>query len=269
MSSPITVITGAAGNLGGGLAVGLARRGHRLALLDINVDAALRLAEWLEHQGHTAVGIGCDVLDPDSVAGAFGEVGRRLGPATGLVNGAAAFRRKSLQECELDEWRRVLAVILDGAFNCTRSFAAAVESASVVNAAVVNIGSTTAHQGPTGNIAYATAKAGLLSFTRAAAMDLASSGIRVNSMTPTATDPAEFAARTQELAAGTDSVTMARPPDGDRRMAAGIPLGALPLPADYVGAVAFLLGQDSAFVTGTDLRVDGGAVARYWDWHAE
>jgi NAD(P)-dependent dehydrogenase (short-subunit alcohol dehydrogenase family) len=126
---------------------------------------------------------------------------------------------------------------------------------------IVVVVSTAGHQGQAGNIAYSTSKSGLLNFTRAAAMDLARHGIRVNSLTPTATDTEEAAER---------AVAWGRPrPEPRPRgldFAKMVPMGKLPSPRHYARAVAFLASDDAELITGTDLRVDAGAIAKYWPW---
>jgi NAD(P)-dependent dehydrogenase (short-subunit alcohol dehydrogenase family) len=121
--------------------------------------------------------------------------------------------------------------------------------------------STAGHQGQAGNIAYSTSKSGLLNFTRAAAMDLARHGIRVNSLTPTATDTEEAADRT---------VAWGRPRPEPRARGLDfprmVPMGKLPSPRHYARAVVFLTSDDAEMITGTDLRVDAGAIAKYWPW---
>jgi NAD(P)-dependent dehydrogenase (short-subunit alcohol dehydrogenase family) len=133
---------------------------------------------------------------------------------------------------------------------------------------IINIVSTAGHQGEPWNIGYCTGKSGLLNFTRSVAMELAEYGIRVNSLTPTATDTAEGLARAAEW-----GVPLRRPtnPSPRRRgflsgSTPGVPLGKRPSPADYAKAAVFLASDDAAMITGTDLRVDAGALARYWMW---
>jgi NAD(P)-dependent dehydrogenase (short-subunit alcohol dehydrogenase family) len=126
---------------------------------------------------------------------------------------------------------------------------------------IIVIVSTAGHQGQAGNIAYSTSKGGLLNFTRAAAMDLARHGIRVNSLTPTATDPEEGLER---------AVAWGRPrPERRGRMLdfeRMVPAGRLPSPRHYARAAVFLASDDAEMITGIDLRVDAGAVAKYWPW---
>ncbi len=133
---------------------------------------------------------------------------------------------------------------------------------------IINIISTAGHQGEPWNIGYCSGKSGLLNFTRSAAMELAEHGIRVNSLTPTATDAAEGMARAADW-----GVPFRRPSNPSPRRRGflgpgvpGVPLGTLPSPADYARAAIFLASDDAAMITGADLRVDAGALARYWRW---
>jgi NAD(P)-dependent dehydrogenase (short-subunit alcohol dehydrogenase family) len=126
---------------------------------------------------------------------------------------------------------------------------------------IIVIVSTAGHQGQAGNIGYCTSKSGLLNFTRAAAMDLAPHRIRVNSLTPTATDVEEGIERA--VAWG-----RARPEPRGRLLdfAKMIPGGRLPSPRHYARAAVFLASDDAEMITGFDLRVDAGAIAKYWPW---
>ena len=129
---------------------------------------------------------------------------------------------------------------------------------------IVNIISTAGHQGEPGNVAYSTSKGGLLNFTKSTAMELVRHGIRVVSLTPTATDPTEMFERARRW--GRD-VEM---PEGLAELMGKfekrIPMQTLPTPSDYGRALAFLVSDDAAMMTGSDLRIDAGAVARYWAW---
>jgi NAD(P)-dependent dehydrogenase (short-subunit alcohol dehydrogenase family) len=167
----------------------------------------------------------------------------------------------------LAEWTRQTAIILTGAFLFTKHVTQLMIDQRR-SGSIINIVSTAGHQGEPWNIGYCTGKSGLLNFTRSVAMELAEYGIRVNSLTPTATDTAEGLARAAEW-----GVPLRRPthPSPRRRgflsgATPGVPLGKRPSPADYAKAAVFLASDDAAMITGTDLRVDAGALARYWMW---
>jgi NAD(P)-dependent dehydrogenase (short-subunit alcohol dehydrogenase family) len=130
--------------------------------------------------------------------------------------------------------------------------------------AIINIISTAGHQGEPGNIAYSTAKSGLLNFTRSAAMELVRYGIRVNSLTPTATDRSESYDRAERWGRTVTRPNAAAPASNAFR--SRVPMQRLPVPSDYGRAAVFLASDDARMITGTDLRVDAGAIARYWAW---
>jgi NAD(P)-dependent dehydrogenase (short-subunit alcohol dehydrogenase family) len=160
----------------------------------------------------------------------------------------------------LADWRGQLAVLLDGTFLFTKHTTEALIEAGKPGA-VINLISTAGHQGETGNIGYTTAKGGLLNMTRAAAMELAPYGIRVNSLTPTATDPRQGIERGRRW--GITGVTDAHVAALEVA-AAQVPLGVLPTPSDYGNAVVFLASPAAAMITGIDLPVDAGSLAKYW-----
>jgi len=177
-----------------------------------------------------------------------------------LVNNAGILGGSSVLDMPLERWTRQIGVNLTGNFLCTRHVARLMVDQKRRGSIVVIV-STAGHQGQAGNIAYSTSKGGLLNFTRAAAMDLARHGIRVNSLTPTATDTEEGEQR---------AIAWGRP---RRERAARIldfarmvPMGKLPSPKHYARAIVFLASDDAEMITGFDLRVDAGAIAKYWPW---
>ncbi len=262
LAGKVAVITGTSPNIGGGIAEGLAAEGAAVACIDALAANADDCAAALRASGTRAIGITADVTEEKQVAAAFERVAVELGPVDVLVNNAAIFNQKGVLDMPLAEWSRQLAVILDGAFLCTRAAAREmVERKS--GGAIINVISTAGHQGQPRNVGYCTAKAGLLNFTRSVAMELALYGIRVNSLTPTATDPRESLDRAERWGRKRPSERVVERFEAFRR---GVPTQRLPAPSDYGRAVVYLASEDARSVTGVDLRVDAGAVARYWAW---
>ncbi|HEY6714760.1 MAG TPA: SDR family oxidoreductase, partial [Reyranella sp.] len=217
----------------------------------------------IEATGGKALGVTCDVCDEDQVNRTVEAGLATFGQIDILVNNAAFFNKKGVIDMSFEEWNRQTGVILGGAFLFTKHACKAM-IARAAGGAVINIISTAGHQGEPGNIAYSTSKCGLLNFTRSAAMELVGHGIRVNSLTPTATDPAESFERAARWGR-----TVKKPESLDRVMKpyrSRIPMQKLPVPSDYGRAAVFLASDDAGMITGTDLRVDAGAVARYWAW---
>ena len=260
LAGKVAIVTGTSPNIGGGIAQGLADEGATVVCVDVAQDNARQCAEWIKGRGGTALGIACDVTDEGQVEAMVAQVRRDSGGVDVLVNNAGILGGMSVLEMPLDRWNRQLAVNLTGAFLCTKHVGRLMVDQGRGGSIVVII-STAGHQGQAGNIAYSTTKSGLLNFTRAAAMDLVKHGIRVNSLTPTATDSEEGIER---------GLAWGRPrPEARGRgldFAKMLPMGKLPSPRHYARACVFLASDDAEMITGVDLRVDAGAIAKYWPW---
>ena len=260
LDGKVAIVTGTSPNIGGGIAGGLADEGARIVCVDAVADNAQQCAAWISKRGGQALGVTCDVTDEAQVAAMVARAHGAYGGVDILVNNAGILGGDSVLDMPLERWTRQLGVNLTGTFLCTKHVARSMVEHGRRGSIIV-IMSTAGHQGQPGNIGYCTSKSGLLNFTRAAAMDLARHGIRVNSLTPTATDVEEGIER---------AVEWGRPrPERRARMldfAKMIPAGALPSPRHYARAAVFLASDDAEMITGFDLRVDAGAIAKYWPW---
>jgi NAD(P)-dependent dehydrogenase (short-subunit alcohol dehydrogenase family) len=264
LDGKVALVTGTSTNIGGGIAEGLAAEGAALVCVDARVENAADCARYINSIGGRATAVTCDVTDELQVAAAIAAAREHFGGVDVLVNNAAIFNKKGVVDMPLDEWRRQIEIILGGAFLFTKHVAKSMIEQGR-KGAIINIISTAGYQGEPNNIAYCTAKAGLLNFTRSTAMELVAHDIRVNSLTPTATDPSESLERATRWGREVRS--------GDRLKSAfepfrkGVPMQKLPSPSDYGRAAVFLASDDASMITGTDLRVDAGAIARYWAWN--
>ena len=260
LAGKIAIVTGTSPNIGGGIAQGLADEGAAVACVDVAEDNARQCAQWIVQRGGRALGIPCDVTDEQAVEAMVARVRTAYGGVDILVNNAGILGGLSVLEMPLERWSRQVAVNLTGTFLCTKHVGRLMVEQERRGSIIVII-STAGHQGQAGNIAYSTTKSGLLNFTRAAAMDLVKHGIRVNSLTPTATDTGEGDDR---------AVAWGRPrPDRPARLldfAKLLPMDRLPSPRHYARACVFLASDDAEMITGADLRVDAGAIAKYWPW---
>jgi NAD(P)-dependent dehydrogenase (short-subunit alcohol dehydrogenase family) len=163
----------------------------------------------------------------------------------------------------LAEWNQQIGIILTGTFLFTKYVAQSM-IAKGRKGNIINIISSAGHQGQPRNVAYCTAKCGLLNFTRSVAMELVGHGIRVNSLTPTATDPSEGLERAVRW--GREVPNADRIKQGFEPFRKRTPMQKLPSPRHYGRAAVFLASDDAEMITGMDLRVDAGTVARYWAW---
>jgi NAD(P)-dependent dehydrogenase (short-subunit alcohol dehydrogenase family) len=256
----VAIVTGTSPNIGGGIAGGLADEGAKVVCVDVVADNANQCAAWIAKRGGDALGVVCDTTEEAQVAAMVARAREAYGGVDILVNNAGILGGESVMDMPLERWSRQLAVNLTGTFLCTKHVARRMVEQERGGSIIVIV-STAGHQGQAGNIGYCTSKSGLLNFTRAAAMDLAKHKIRVNSLTPTATDVEEGMERAVEWGRG-------RPEARGRLLdfAKMVPTGVLPSPRHYARAAVFLASDDAEMITGFDLRVDAGAIAKYWPW---
>ncbi len=263
LKDKIALVVGTSPNIGGGIAEGLAEAGAAIVAVDARAENAADCARYINGTGGRAIGVTADVTDEAQVEAAVAAAVTAFGAIDILVNGAAIFNQKGVLDMSFAEWEQQIRIILGGTFLFTRHVAKSMIERGK-GGAMINIISTAGHQGEPGNIAYCTAKSGLLNFTRSAAMELVRHGIRVNSLTPTATDRSESYDRAERWGRA-----VTRPENPAARSASfrsRVPMQRLPRPSDYGHAAVFLASDGAAMITGTDLRVDAGAIARYWAW---
>jgi NAD(P)-dependent dehydrogenase (short-subunit alcohol dehydrogenase family) len=257
------LVAGTSPNIGGGIAEGLAEAGAAVVAVDVRSENAADCARYINSTGGRALGVTADVTDEAQVEAAVAAGIAAFGSIDILVNGAVIFNRKGVLDMSYAEFDQQTSIILGGTFLFTKHVAKRMIERGT-GGAIINIISTAGHQGEPGNIAYSTAKSGLLNFTRSAAMELVRYGIRVNSLTPTATDRSESYDRAERWGRIVTRPNSAAPASNAFRLR--VPMQRLPVPSDYGRAAVFLASDDAAMITGTDLRVDAGAIARYWAW---
>jgi NAD(P)-dependent dehydrogenase (short-subunit alcohol dehydrogenase family) len=243
---PVAIVTGAGMGIGYAIAQKLARRGSRIVIVDRSdaVTAAANLAD----EGHEAIGIEADVSSEAETSGIAKRAESEFGRVDILVNNAGIYSTlspKSFELISVDEFRRVMDVNVLGVFLCCRAVVPAFRRAG--GGRIVNISSGVAFKGNPLMAHYVASKGGVISFTRALATELGADGITVNSVAPGLT-LSEGVERNPELIAGVKGPSLR-----NRVLSRNM------VPADVVGAVAFLTGPDSAFITGQTLVVDGGA----------
>jgi NAD(P)-dependent dehydrogenase (short-subunit alcohol dehydrogenase family) len=261
LQGKVALVAGTSPNIGGGIAEGLAEAGAAVVAVDVQSENAADCARYINSTGGRALGVTADVTDEAQVEAAVAAAVAAFGNVDILVNGAVIFNRKGVLDMPYAEFEQQTKIILGGTFLFTKHVAKQMIERGE-GGAIINIISTAGHQGEPGNIAYSTAKSGLLNFTRSAAMELVRYGIRVNSLTPTATDRAESYDRAERWGRIVTRPNSAAP----NAFRSRVPMQRLPVPSDYGRAAVFLASDDAKMITGTDLRVDAGAIARYWAW---
>ena len=243
----VAVVTGGASGMGEATCHELGRRGHKVGVLDINGEAAQRVAEALRAQGVTALGIGVDVTDRPMVEEAFAKVRSELGSVGILVTSAGLFGYAPFTEITAESWARIIDVNLTGTFHCCQ-----VAIPDMVTAGwgrIVMISSSSAQRGSPFAAHYAAAKGAVVTLTKSLAREYASAGITVNNIPPSGI---ETPMQHQGQAAGYLP--------SNEQIASNIPVGHLGTGADIAAAVGFLASEEAGFITGQTLGVNGGGV---------
>ncbi len=245
----IALITGAAGGLGQAFAKRLAEDGAHVVLVDL--QSCDDTAKLVQSAGREAVPVICDITSEESVSRLAADVDRRFGRCDILINNAGIYPIQPFEQLTFADWRRVMALNLDAVFLVTRAFAPGMKRRGWGR--VINLSSSTFNMVASGYTHYIASKGGVIGFTRALATELANHGVTVNAISPSLT-------RTP----GTEG-RMPRPGRKDmdeefEQIAKSQAIRRVQVPGDLAGVVSFLASDDSAFMTGQTLYVDGGMV---------
>jgi NAD(P)-dependent dehydrogenase (short-subunit alcohol dehydrogenase family) len=272
LEGKVALVTGAGPNIGSGISLALSRYGARVACNDVSAEAADASVRRIERHGGSAMVALGDVSSEDDVKRYVGEVLDAWGRIDILINNAAILGGRGVLEESLEFWNRAIAVAGAGTFLNTKHVAISMIERGI-KGSMVNILSSNAWQGCAGVIAYAFHKGGLANFTRAAAMDLAPYGIRVNSYSPTAPRPDNPELLAELSESGGLRQHFQPPPErpdwwrptGKIDVRSNMPMEPS-TPTDIGHCVAWLCSDYARLITGCDFVIDGGARAKYWGY---
>jgi 2-hydroxycyclohexanecarboxyl-CoA dehydrogenase len=245
--SRVAVVTGGGSGLGQAISEHLARGGCRVAVLDVNADAANKVAGSLSASGSTAVAVPVDVSDPAGVATAFQRIRAGLGPIDVLVTSAAVAGFTAFEKITFYEWNRYLAVNLTGTFLCLQ--AALPDMVEAGWGRIVTISSAAGQKGALRQGHYSATKGGVIALTKTVALEYAAKGITANTVPPFIVDtPMLRGAQRDKRLPPTEVLEKA------------IPAGRLGTGDDIAAVCAFLCSEAAGYVTGQVIGVNGGAV---------
>ena len=248
LQNHVAVVTGSGSGIGRAIALGYAREGAKLAVLDINGEAAAKTAADIRDAGGKAQHFTLDVTDRMACRAVAAEVAGKVGAVSILVNNAGINRRNPFTgdaEAVIKDWQDIMAVNLNGMFNVTHAFLAPLRTAK---GRIVNIASIQSfvHVRTPNSPAYTTSKHGVLGFTRALAAELGKDGVRVNAIGPGL------------IETPLNAQVRANNPELIKIFVDHTPLGRAGKPEDIVGPALFLASDMSAYVTGAIVMADGG-----------
>ena len=246
LAGKLALVTGAGQGNGRAIAIGLAAHGADVVVTDIDAAAAERTAQDVRAIGRQSWHFALDVTDVPACAALAETLRREAGAISVLVNNAGIIIRETIDsERAHDHWRRVLDVNLNGVFNVTHAFLAALRASK---GTIINVGSIASFVGVADTLGYSPSKGGVKLLTQALARELARDGIRVNAIAP-----------------GVIDTPMTEATRNDPARLAGFlgrtPLGRVGQPDELVGPVVFLASDMASYVNGAILPVDGGFLA--------
>ncbi len=244
LSGKVALVTGGSRGIGRAIALRLAADGAKVALnFSSNVAKAEEVKSAIEAQGGAAMLVQGDVSSLAVVTELVKQVVDEWGRLDILINNAGITRDNLLLKMSEDDFDKVIATNLKGVFNCTKAVTKLMMRQR--GGRIVNMASVVGLKGNISQTNYAAAKAGIIGFTKSAARELASRGVTVNAVAPGMIDTDMTAALSEKVKAA---------------MLSEIPVGRAGTPEDVANAVAFLVSDEAAYITGQVLSVDGGLV---------
>ena len=243
LKDKIALITGGARGIGRDIALTFAREGADICVCDVNEEALQETVKDLEASGRQAMGLKVDVTNLLQVEEMVQKVLDKFKKIDILINNAGITRDNLLLRMKEEEWDAVLNVNLKGTFNCTKAVSKAMVKQR--SGRIVNIASIIGLMGNAGQANYAASKGGVISLTKSVAKELASRNINVNAIAPGFIKTAMTAKLSQEL---------------QESMLKMIPLNRFGEPSDVANVALFLVSENSGYITGHVIQVDGGMV---------
>jgi len=243
----VVVVTGGGGGIGGATCKRFAQKGAKVAVFDMNLAAAQKVADEIKAAGGTAAAFACNITDRAQVDAAVAATEAQLGPIAVLVNNAGWDIFKPFTKTVPAEWDQLIAINLTGALHMHHAVLPGMVARG--GGRIVNIASDAARGGSSGEAVYAACKGGLVALSKTLAREHARHNITVNVVCPGPTDTALLAGFA-EGAANPEKLM-----DAFKK---AIPLGRLGQPNDLAGAIVFFGSDDAAFITGQVISVSGG-----------
>jgi 3-oxoacyl-[acyl-carrier protein] reductase len=245
MDAKVAVVNGGAGGIGRAVVRHLAGAGYGIFILDKNQQAGREILDQLREQGCHAEYRAIELTNAAQIKNVFAEILRATGRIDLLVNLAGGTLHKHLiQEFPLSEWREVIDVNLKATFLCCQAVCSPMRERR--SGVIINTSSNFGITGGAGRTAYAASKAAVIAFTKSLATEMAPHGVRVNAIAPGLTSTARVMSRYDETEW--------------RELGRSIPMGRAAEPSEIAEAVGFLASDESGYITGQTIHVNGGMI---------
>ena len=244
------IVTGGAGGIGRATALAFAAEGAQVAVVDLRADAATEVADEIIAAGGSAIAIAADVSNEEDIQRILSTTVDAFGGVNVVFNNAGIIRRTTAVETTVEEWDRVFSVNVKSIFLMCKHVVPIMEAAG--GGSIINTGSGWGLKGGGQAISYCASKGAVVNMTRALAIDHGAQGIRVNSVNPGDVNTGMLRDEARQLSQDTNAFLAE---SADR------PLGRMGEPSEVASAVVWLASDDSSYVTGSALVVDGGGIA--------
>jgi acetoacetyl-CoA reductase len=241
MTARVALVTGGTGGIGSAICKKLADMGHKVATNYRNEEKTQAWLQQMREQGYDITAVKGDVASPEEAEALVREVEAKLGPVDILVNNAGITRDTTFHRMTSSHWNEVINTNLNSVFNMTRPVIEGMRDRGWGR--IINISSINGQKGQVGQTNYSAAKAGMIGFTKALALENAKKGITVNCIAPGYIDT---------------EMVMAVPQNVLDAIVGQIPVGRLGRGAEIADMVAFLAGEHAGYVTGATLSLNGG-----------
>ena len=243
LKDKVALITGGARGIGRAIAMTFAREGADIVVADVNLEIAQKTASEIEGLGRKALALEMDVTNYDLVEAGVNKILDKMGKVDILVNNAGITKDNLLLRMSLADWDAVINVNLKGTFNCIKAVTRPMIKQR--SGRIISIASIIGLMGNPGQANYAASKAGIIALTKTVAKELASRNINANAVAPGFIQT---------------EMTAKLPEEIKKKMQEAIPLGTLGTPEDVANVCLFLASQESSYITGQTITVDGGMV---------
>ena len=246
LQSRVAIVTGGGKGIGREICLGLSKQGAKIVIAELDIENSNKVIEEIKDSGSEAIAIKTDISNENSVKNLIFETIKKFNKIDILINNAGIRHVKKLDDHNLNDWNDMLSVNLTGPYICCK--AVIPEMKKVGKGKIINFGSIASFMGRPDRVGYVAAKSGVLGLTRALAIDLKGTNINVNTICP-------------GLISTPFNKKYAEDPTHGEKWGKETIVGRWGLPSDIVGAAIFLSSDDSDFINGTEIKIDGGWLA--------